>query len=174
LTIAGAANAKGAITFMPLNIGHVVCVKEYKAALNISAAVPTQTVQIDTTVRLVSDSTSAGVDVNVANPIRVLVPFEKFVEQLAKDEKFIVSCPIPATAAAVRIATPDRWWPRTARGIIDREIPPTALDLDVVQKPVTATGLQLTGKLKRTDKGFGGTFKATSAKKVAAVGTGKS
>ncbi|WP_340671064.1 hypothetical protein [Bradyrhizobium ottawaense] len=171
LTIAGAANAKGTISFMPLNIGHIVCIKEYSKGLNLSAAVPSQNIQIDTTVRLVSDTTSAGVDVNVSNPVRVLVPFEDFVKQLAADENFIVSCPIPATAAKLRVATPDRWWPREARGIIDREIPPTALDLDVVQKPVTATGLQLTGKLKRTDKGFGGTFKATSVKKIAASGS---
>ncbi|MFK4537275.1 hypothetical protein ABIA00_005458 [Bradyrhizobium ottawaense] len=171
LTIAGSANAKGTVSFMPLNIGHVVCIKEYSKALNLTAAVPSQSIQIDTTVRLVSDATSAGVDVNVANPVRVLVPFEAFVEQLAKDDNFTVSCPIPSTAAKVRVATPDRWWPREARGIIDREIPPTALDLDVVQKPVSATGLQLTGKLKRTDKGFGGTFKATSVQRIAAFGS---
>ncbi|WP_339036312.1 hypothetical protein WHZ78_02420 [Bradyrhizobium symbiodeficiens] len=158
LTAALNAKANGTIKFLPLNLGHLACFSEHKESFDVGASVPQQMLNVDTTAQIVNDGSTIGVAINVANPVRFLFPVEAIVSKLAEDKKFSIVCPIPSTAATIRVITPDRWWPREARGIFDRNLPAFAFDADVIKKPVEAGGLKLAGRLKKTDSGVGGIF----------------
>ena len=94
----------------------------------------------------------------VTHPIRVELPFESLLQQLATDPDFIISCPVLNTAATVRLLTPDQWWPREARGKIDVSAPELSLEFNLVQKPPKIGGYKLRGPVSEGAAGVVGDF----------------
>jgi hypothetical protein len=160
IQVAADARASGTVKFTPLNIvGHgTSCFAPVDKSLTLDAAVPPQTIEFTTTLKLVDDSSQVSLEAKVLNPVRVRFPLASLTAKLATDAKFTVTCPIPGGAALARAVTPDSWWPRQARGDIERELPDFKFDLDLVKKPLVANGMQISGRLRSTPTGVGGVF----------------
>ncbi len=92
------------------------------------------------------------------NPVRIRFPVASITQQLGTDAQFTIFCPIPGGIARARAVTPDSWWPKQARGDVERELPDFKFDLDLVKKPLAANGLQISGRLRSTPSGVGGVF----------------
>lgn len=159
----GAASASGKITFTPLNVvGHVLCFTAFDYNLSDTVRVTPQPIDIDTAAELRSDATSVAVSAAITNPIHIEFPFRAIAAKLADNPKFQIECPIPGVATKLRVLTPDQWWPKVARGDIDKDFPSFDFNLDLFKKPIDANGVPLSGALQRTDLGIGGVFHVVS------------
>jgi hypothetical protein len=159
----GAASASGKITFTPLNVvGHVLCFTAFDYNLSETVRVTPQPIDIDTEAQLQSDAKSVAISAAITNPIHIQFPFRAIAAKLAADPKFQLECPIPGVATKLRVLTPDQWWPKIARGDIDKDFPSFNFNLDLFTKPIEAGGVPLSGTLQRTDLGIGGVFHAVS------------
>jgi hypothetical protein len=166
LAVTATARADGTINFIPLNVvGNFTCFAPFDEPLGISAEIPPQTVDIDTTAKYVDDSTQVSIDANFSNPIHLRLPFAIIAAKLASDPKFTIVCPVPGAAMKLRASTPDSWWPAKARGNIDRDLPDFRFDMDLVQKPIKAGDLRITGRLRSNKVGIGGVFALAKQKK---------
>ncbi|HXZ15044.1 MAG TPA: hypothetical protein VEH77_03585 [Roseiarcus sp.] len=157
------ARAQGHITFTPLNVlGKLTCFAPYDKALDIGVRVPSQPVEIDTTARLIDNGAEAAIDALISNPIHVRFPFGLIASSLASDPQFVIQCPIPGVASALRASTPDSWWPSAARGDLEEDIPDWKLNIDLIRKPVSVGTRQIEGVLKSDKMGIGGVFSISS------------
>jgi hypothetical protein len=155
----GAATATGKITFTPLNVvGHATCFAPFDYNLSEKVRVVPQPIDIDTAAQLQTDTSSIAVNATITNPVHLRFPFRAIAEKLAADPKFQIFCPIPGVATNLRVLTPDSWWPKVARGDIDKDFPGFSFNLDLFSKPIDLGELPLTGKLQRTEKGIEGVF----------------
>ena len=159
----GAASASGKITFTPLNVvGHVLCFTAFDYNLSETVRVTPQPIDIDTEAQLQSDAKSVAISAVITNPIHIQFPFRAIAAKLADNPKFQIECPIPGVATKLRVLTPDQWWPKIARGDIDKDFPSFNFNLDLFTKPIEAGGVPLSGSLQRTGLGIGGVFYAVS------------
>jgi hypothetical protein len=155
----GAASASGKITFTPLNvIGHVMCFTAFDYRLSETVRVTPQPIEIDTGAQFQGDAESVAIGATITNPVHIQFPFRAIAAKLAGDPKFQLECPIPGVATKLRVLTPDQWWPKIARGDIDKDFPSFAFKLDLFKKPIDAGGVPLSGKVQRTSQGVGGVF----------------
>ena len=155
----GAATARGKITFTPLNVvGHVMCFSGFDYNLAKTMRVTPQAIDVDTEAQFQGDADTVAIGVRITNPIHIEFPFRGIAAELAGDPKFQIECPIPGVATKLRVLTPDQWWPKVARGDIDKDFPGFDFRLDLFKKPIDAGGVPLTGKLQRTSQGVGGVF----------------
>ncbi|WP_144440026.1 hypothetical protein [Methylobacterium sp. AMS5] len=156
LQVLANARAVGHVKFTPLNVlGHISCFAPVSKALVASMAVPPQTIDFKTVAGIVNNSSRASLETKISNPIKIRFPVAALVAQLATDPQFTVTCPIPGTLARIRAFTPDSWWPKKARGDVDKSLPDLNLNFDIVKKPPTVNGLQLDGQLKSNITGIG-------------------
>jgi hypothetical protein len=163
LSVEANAHADGHVRFTPLNVaGHLTCFAPFEKGLNLSAQVPAQPVQINSSARFLDTSTQAGIEAIVANPIHIRFPFANIAAQLAADPAFTIFCPIPGAATKLRASTPDKWWPRSARGDIEKDLPDLSLDVDLVKKPLHFGKRQVAGQLRNNKTGIGGVFSLTT------------
>lgn len=153
------SRASGHIKFTPLNVGgHLTCFAPVEKNLVLSASVPRQTLDITTSAKLYNDGTRVVLDVKIANPLHVRFPAGLLASKLATDPAFTIVCPVPGIAATVRTITPDAWWPKEARGDIERDLPDFVFALDLLRAPLSAGNLQVTGKMASSKVGVGGVF----------------
>jgi hypothetical protein len=159
LAVTAVARADGHINFTPLNVtGHFSCFAPVQEPVDITAVVPAQSVDINTSAKFVDDATQVSIDAYFSNPIHLRFPFAIVAANLASDPKFTIFCPVPNAAMRLRASTPDSWWPAKARGNIDHDLPDFRFDLDLVQKPIKAGGVLIKGKLRSNKMGIGGEF----------------
>lgn len=164
------AIAVGTIKFTPLNVaGHLTCLAPFSHKLAVEADVPSQQVEIDTSALYVADKSKVSLTASVSAPISLRIPVSSIVQRLVMDPAFAIECPIPHTAMVIRVATPDRWWPKEARGDIQKEVPALKFELDIIQKPEKAGNLRLAGALLHSNKGTGGVFTVDKGKSIARV-----
>jgi hypothetical protein len=162
LVVEANATANGHIKFTPLNVaGHLTCFAPFEKSLSLNAQVPSQPVQVNTSAAFLDATTQTAIAATIANPIHIRFPFAAIAAQLGTDPGFTILCPIPGAATKLRAATPDKWWPRAARGDIERDLPDLKLDLDLLQKPLRLGKLQVVGKLRNNKTGIGGVFSLT-------------
>jgi hypothetical protein len=155
----GAASANGNVKFTPLNVvGHVLCFADFSYHVSDNVTVTPQPIDVDTNAQLQSDGNQVSINVAITNPIHIHFPFLGIAGKLAADPKFQIVCPIPGVATKLRVLTPEQWWPKVARGDIDKDFPSFNFNLDLFTKPVDAGGIALAGALQRTDSGIGGVF----------------
>ncbi len=151
--------ASGHVKFTPLNlVGHASCFAPVETPLTLNASVPAQNIEFTTATNFLDDRSQVSVEAKVLHPIRIRFPLASIAARLSTDAQFTIFCPIPGGLAKVRAVTPDSWWPRQARGDVEREIPDLKIDLDIVKRPIEANGLKLTGRLRSTPAGVGGVF----------------
>jgi hypothetical protein len=154
-----ATNATGKITFTPLNVlGHLACFAPFDFNLSETIRVAPQPINVDTFARLDTETGSIAIESVISNSVQIRFPFGAIAAKLAENPKFISSCPIPGVATQFRALTPDAWWPKVARGEIDKALPSFSFNLDLFTKPIDVDGLALLGRLKRTDTGIGAVF----------------
>ncbi|MET3225775.1 hypothetical protein ABIF35_006562 [Bradyrhizobium japonicum] len=159
LQVGANARATGRIKFTPLNIvGHASCFAPVEKSLTLNASIPAQSIDFTTTATFLDDSSQVSVEARVINPVRIRFPVASMTAQLGTDAQFTIFCPIPGGIARARAVTPDSWWPKQARGDLERELPDFKFDLDLVKKPFDANGLQISGRLRNTPSGVGGVF----------------
>lgn len=159
LQVAANAKASGDVKFTPLNIaGHATCFTPVEKPVNIETSVPPQDVEIEATANMVDDAAQLSLVAKIANPVRVRFPVGSVARKLAADDDFTIRCPVPGIATKVRAITPESWWPKEARGDIERELPDFRFELDFVKKPLVVNGLQISGNLRKTKAGVGGVF----------------
>jgi hypothetical protein len=164
LGISVIARADGHIKFTPLNVaGHLTCFAPFTEPLGLTAQIPTQSIGIDTSAKFIDDSTQVSIEANFSNPVHIRFPFASIAANLAGDPKFTIFCPVPGAAMKLRATTPDSWWPREARGDVDRDLPDLRFDIDLVQKPIKAGNLEIAGKLRSNKAGIGGVFTLNKA-----------
>ena len=163
LNVEANAHADGHIKFTPLNVaGHLTCFAPFEKGISLSAQVPPQPVQINTSAVFIDSSTQAGIAASLASPIHLRFPFANISAQLAADPGFTLDCPIPGAATKLRASTPDKWWPRAARGDIERDLPDLKLNVDLVKQPLHFGKKQLAGQLRNNKTGIGGVFNLTN------------
>ncbi len=168
LNVLAHAHATGHIKFTPLNVvGHMTCFAPYEKSLNLDSDVPSQDVQVDTTAKFVDNSTQATISARIADPIHIRFPFGAIASKLFADPSFTITCPIPGVAAGLRASTPDRWWPKQARGEIDRDLPDFIFSLDLVSRPTAIGAVKLRGVLRQNPQAIGGVFTMIATSKTA-------
>ena len=133
-----------------------MCFAPFDYSMSETVKVAPQPINIDTVAQLQSDANQIAIKSAITNPIHLRFPFRAIAEKLASDPKFQIFCPIPGVATKIRALTPDSWWPKVARGDIDKDLPSFSFNLDLLSKPIDVGGLALTGRLQRTEKGIGG------------------
>ena len=159
LQVEGATSANGKITFTPLNVvGHVMCFAPFDYQISDTAKVAPQNLEVDTLARLQTETTLVGIDARISNPIHLRLPFTAIATKLASNPRFQITCPIPGVATKIRALTPDSWWPKVARGDIDKDLPGLSFNLDLFSKPIEVGGVLLSGRLQRSERGIGGVF----------------
>jgi hypothetical protein len=150
------ARASGHIEFTPLNVaGHLTCFAPFNKQLDLSAQVPAQSVDINTTAKFADDTAQVAIEAYFSNPIHIHFPFSVVAANLASDPNFTIFCPVPSAAMRLRASTPDNWWPREARGDIEHDLPDVRFDLDLIKKPIAVGDLRLTGRLQSNKVGIG-------------------
>jgi hypothetical protein len=155
--VEASATASGKITFTPLGVvGHTLCFAPFDYNMP-------QAIGIDTVARLQDSANQIAIESRISNPIHIRFPFRTITEKLAANPKFQVVCPIPGVATKMRVLTPDSWWPKVARGDIDKDFPSFSFNLDLFSKPIDVGGVALTGRLQHTEKGIGGVFTLANA-----------